>query len=82
MHVCRKAKLALRIAQEYQSELHLLHVLPPFTLNEPELAWYPITGEGPYHKAARRLQKAVPTQAHLGATLKPRSRKGSLIAKS
>lgn len=61
---------ALKFAQEYQSELHLLHVLPPYTLNEPELAWYPITDEGPYHKAARRLQKAVPPEAHLWCTVK------------
>ena len=61
---------ALRFAQEYQSELHLLHVLPAFTLNEPELAWYPISYEGPYHKAAARLQKAVPPEAHLWCTVK------------
>ena len=61
---------ALKFAQEYQSELHLLHVLPAFTLNEPELAWYPITDEGPYHKAARRLQKSVPPEAHLWCTVK------------
>lgn len=61
---------ALKFAQEYQSELHLLHVLPPFTLNEPELAWYPITDEGPYHKSARRLQKAVPAEAHLWCTVR------------
>jgi nucleotide-binding universal stress UspA family protein len=61
---------ALKFAQEYQSELHLLHVLPPFTINEAELAWYPITDEGPYHKAARRLQKVVPPEAHLWCTVK------------
>ena len=55
---------ALSFAQEYQSELHLLHVLPPFTLNEPEISWYPL-GDGPYHTAARRLQKVVPAEAHL-----------------
>lgn len=61
---------ALHFAQEYQSELHLLHVLPPFTITEPELAWYPITDEGPYHKAARRLQKSVPPEAHLWCRVK------------
>jgi nucleotide-binding universal stress UspA family protein len=61
---------ALKFAQEYQSELHLLHVLPPFTLNEPEITWYPISNEGPYHKAARRLQKSVPAEAHLWCTVK------------
>ena len=56
---------ALSLAQEYQSELHLLHVLPPFTLNESEISWYPLGREGTYHKAAHRLQKAIPTEAHL-----------------
>ncbi|HXI24188.1 MAG TPA: universal stress protein [Pyrinomonadaceae bacterium] len=62
--------LGLLIAQEYQAELHLLHVLPPFTLNEPEISWYPLGKEGIYHKAARRLQKAVPDEAHLWCKIK------------
>jgi nucleotide-binding universal stress UspA family protein len=61
---------ALSFAQEYQSELHLLHVLPRFTLDETEIAWYPLGNEGPYHKAARRLQKAVPVEAHLWCPIK------------
>lgn len=61
---------ALSFAQEYQSELHLLHVLPPFTLNESEISWYPLGREGTYHKAAHRLQKAVPTEAHLWCDIK------------
>jgi len=61
---------ALSFAQEYQSELHLLHVLPPFTLNESEISWYPIGREGTYHKAAHRLQKAVPAEAHLWCDIK------------
>lgn len=63
-------KLGLSIAQEYQAELHLLHVLPPFTLDEPEISWYPLGKEGIYHKAARRLQKAVPDEAHLWCKIK------------
>jgi nucleotide-binding universal stress UspA family protein len=62
--------LGLSIAQEYQAELHLLHVLPPFSLEEPEIAWYPLGKEGAYHKAARRLQKAVPDEAHLWCKIK------------
>jgi nucleotide-binding universal stress UspA family protein len=58
-------KYALSIAQEYQAELHLLHVLPQSSLNESELSWYPLGKEGAYHTAARRLQKAIPGQAHL-----------------
>lgn len=61
---------ALLFAQEYQAELHLLHVLPPHTINEPEISWYPVQGETPYHSAARRLQRAVPAEAHLWSKIK------------
>lgn len=69
-HSEQALKLGLIIAQEYQAELHLLHVLPPFTLNEPEISWYPLGSEGVYHKAARKLQKAVPDEAHLWCKIK------------
>lgn len=61
---------ALSFAQEYQSQLHLLHVLPPFTLDESEISWYPLGQEGTYHQSARRLQKAVPPEAHLWCDIK------------
>jgi len=61
---------ALSFAQEYQAELHLLHVLPAFTLDESEISWYPLGREGTYHKAAHRLQKAVPPEAHLWSHIK------------
>jgi nucleotide-binding universal stress UspA family protein len=60
----------LSFAQEYQSELHVMHVLPPCTLNESEVSWYPLGREGAYHQAARRLQKAVPAEAHLWCEIK------------
>lgn len=63
-------KYALSFAQEYQSELHLLHVLPPFTANESEISCYPLGRESTYHKAAHRLQKAVPPEAHLWCNIK------------
>ena len=69
-HSEQALKLGLMIAQEYQAELHLQHVLPPFTSNEPEISWYPLGSEGVYHKAARRLQKAVPNDAHLWCKIK------------
>ena len=69
-HSEQALKLGLVVAQEYQAELHLLHVLPPFTLNEPEISWYPLGSEGVYHKAARKLQKAVPDEAHLWCKIK------------
>lgn len=61
---------ALSFAQEYQSELHLLHVLPPYTLDESEISWYPLGREGTYHKAAKRLQRAVSSEAHLWCEIK------------
>ncbi|HEX6732796.1 MAG TPA: universal stress protein [Pyrinomonadaceae bacterium] len=61
---------ALSFAQEYQSELHLLHVLPPFTLDESEISWSPNGREGAYHKAARRLQKSISPEAHLWCNIK------------
>ena len=61
---------ALSLTQEYQAELHLLHVLPPSNLAETEISWYPLGREGAYHQAARRLQKAVPTEAHLWCEVK------------
>ena len=60
---------ALSLAQEYQSELHLLHVLPPST-GGAEISWYPMGREGTYHQAARRLQKAVPAEVHLWCDVK------------
>jgi nucleotide-binding universal stress UspA family protein len=61
---------ALSFAQEYQSELHLLHVLPPFSLTESEIAWYPPGREGTYHKAAHRLEKAIPSESRRGCDIK------------
>ncbi len=61
---------ALSFAQEYQAELHLLHVLPPFSIDEAEISWYPLGREGTYHQAARRLQRVVPTEAHLWCDIK------------
>src|SRR5215213_278827 len=55
-------KYGLSLAQERQAELHLLHVLPPRSLNEPEIAWYPMKGESAYHTAARRLHRVVPAE--------------------
>jgi len=63
-------KYGLSIAQENQAELHLLHVLPPRSVNQPEIAWYPVTGESAYHTAARRLQRVVPAEVHLWCDVK------------
>jgi nucleotide-binding universal stress UspA family protein len=63
-------RYALSFAQEYQAELHLLHVLPPFTADESEISWHPLGREGAYHKAAHRLQKAIPQEAYLWCDVK------------
>lgn len=63
-------KYGLSIAQEHQAELHLLHVLPHRSLNEPEIAWYPMKGESAYHTAARRLQRVLPADVHLWCKVK------------
>jgi len=58
-------KYGLSIAQEHQAELHLLHVLPPHSVSDPEIAWYPVDGKSAYHTAAYRLQRVVPEEVHL-----------------
>lgn len=63
-------KYALSVAQEHQAELHLLHVLPPGTVNQPEIAWYPMGRETAYHQASRRLQRAIPQDTHLWCGIK------------
>ena len=60
----------LSLAQEHQADIHLLHVLPPRSVSEPEIAWSPDNGESPYHKAARRLQRVVPPEVHLWCEIK------------
>ncbi len=74
-------RLALSLAQEHQAELHLLHVLAPPLLGEPELAWSQSTVEGSYHKAARALQNALPGEAHLWCNLKTAVRWESLTGR-
>lgn len=63
-------KYGLSLAQEHQAELHLIHVLPPRSVNDPEIAWYPSEGESVYHTAARRLQRVVPPEVHLWCTVR------------
>ena len=55
----------LSLAQEYQSELHLLHVLTDSKTSKDELAWTSQSAEGPYHVAARQLHRSVPAETHL-----------------
>jgi nucleotide-binding universal stress UspA family protein len=54
----------LSLAQEYQTELHLLHVLPKAEEEDPELAWFR-KADGEYTDAARKLHGAIPREAFL-----------------
>lgn len=55
----------LSLAQEYQSDVHLLHVLATGGHEEPELAWSSATAGGAYTFTAQKLQHAVPKEVHL-----------------
>ena len=74
------SKLALQyglsLAQEYQSQLHLVHVLSGSSSTEAEIAWTSQDNEGPYHAAARRLQESVPAEVHLWSNVTHSVREG------
>lgn len=53
------------LAEEYQAELHLLHVISNGEQEEPEVAWSHVGVESLYKDAARRLQEAIPNEAPL-----------------
>jgi nucleotide-binding universal stress UspA family protein len=55
----------LSLAQEYQAEVHLLHVLADAGSDEPELAWSSSSNGGAYRFTAEKLQRAVPKEVHL-----------------
>ena len=71
----RGLQYALSLAQEYQAELHLLHVMPKPS-DEPGTACVAEDEEGASHQAARRLQKSVPTEAQLWCNVKYIVRRG------
>jgi nucleotide-binding universal stress UspA family protein len=65
------------LAEEYQAELHLIHVLPPQTeLAAPEYEWLQTSDEDAFQQAARRLQSAVPAEAFLWCEVKQVVREG------
>lgn len=53
------------LAQEYQAEIHLMHVLASDGHEEPELAWSSSSGGSAYTFTARKLQEAVPREVSL-----------------
>ncbi|MBI1765589.1 MAG: universal stress protein [Acidobacteria bacterium] len=64
----------LLLAQEYQAEVHLMHVLPYEPV--PALAVMPNSEAAAFHQAARRLQSAVPAEAFLWCQIKQVVRSG------
>jgi nucleotide-binding universal stress UspA family protein len=58
-------KYGMSLAQEYQAELHLLHVLGKEEQEEPEVAWSHVGSESVYKSATRQLQAAIPKEAFL-----------------
>ena len=57
--------LGLSLAQEYQAEVHLIHVLATAGHEEPELAWSSSNTGSAYTFTARKLQQALPKEVHL-----------------
>ena len=55
----------LSLAQEYKSEVHLLHVLSDAGTDREEVSWDSPDAESPYHVAARMLHQKVPAEVHL-----------------
>lgn len=67
----------ISLAQEYQVELHLLHVISDVQYaEEPELTWSPTAHEVSYEIAARRLQQAIPKEVFLWCNLVTGVRRG------
>ncbi|HEU4932562.1 MAG TPA: universal stress protein [Pyrinomonadaceae bacterium] len=58
-------KYGVSLAQEYQAELHLLHVLSKEERDQPEVAWAQAGSESGYKNAALQLQAAIPKDAFL-----------------
>ena len=58
-------KYGVSLAQEYQAELHLLHVLSKEERDQPEVAWAQAGSENGYKNATLQLQAAIPKEAFL-----------------
>jgi len=67
----------LSLAQEYQSELHLVHVITGPRSTAAEITWTSQDTEGPYHAAARRLHESVPGEVHLWSNVTHAVREGN-----
>jgi nucleotide-binding universal stress UspA family protein len=58
-------KYGISLAQEYQAELHLLHVLSKEERDQPEVTWMQRGSESAYKSAALQLQAAIPNEVFL-----------------
>lgn len=56
---------AISLAQQYQTEVHLLHVISGAAPEEPELAWSKARRETSYEIAAGQLRRAIPKEVGL-----------------
>jgi nucleotide-binding universal stress UspA family protein len=66
----------LSLAQEYQAELHLVHVISGARSTEAEIAWTSEESQGAYHAAARRLHDSIPAEVHLWSKVTHAVREG------
>ena len=57
--------LGISLAQEYQAEVHLMHVLATAGHEEPELAWSSSSTGNAYTFTARKLQETLPQEVCL-----------------
>ena len=76
VHAELALQYGLSLAQEYQSELHLVHVISGSRSTEAEIEWTSPENEGPYHAAARRLHESVPAEVHLWSDVTHAVREG------
>lgn len=67
----------LSLAQEYQAELHLLHVLPARARSgAPEIAMLPLSAGVAFDEAVNHLRRAVPDETYLWCKVKQAVREG------
>lgn len=68
----------LSLAQEYQAEVHMLHVLPGRSVKPaaPEIAFLPPWADNGFREAASRLQSSVPPETRVWCDVKQAVREG------
>jgi nucleotide-binding universal stress UspA family protein len=73
----RALTYGLSLAQEYEAELHLIHVLPPHSqVSTAEIAFLPVDAECRFEETARKLQSVVPKETYLWCAVKQAVREG------